>query len=66
MTSNSFQGSADEYLNGHLFIEDFLEACQASGRISVTFNLREGYTHNYYFVASFIEDHIKYHLNHLK
>ncbi|XP_065224982.1 S-formylglutathione hydrolase-like [Planococcus citri] len=59
------QGTDDEYLDGHLFPQDFLKACEKSG-IKVKFNEREKFTHNYYFIATFIEDHIKYHMQFLK
>lgn len=28
-------------------------------------NRREGYDHSYYFIASFIEDHLRFHARHL-
>jgi S-formylglutathione hydrolase len=30
------------------------------------FNLRQGYDHSYYFIADFIEDHLRFHASHLK
>ena len=38
------------------------EACAASdGKVSLELRMQEGYDHSYFFMASFIEDHIRYH-----
>ena len=31
-----------------------------------TFRIQEGYDHSYYFITSFIRDHINFHSEHLK
>ena len=36
------------------------EACKAAGQ-ELTCNYREGYDHSYYFITSFIEDHVRFH-----
>ena len=54
------QGLADEFLENQLKPELLKKVCEQSGR-SLTLNLREGYDHSYYFIASFIGDHIKHH-----
>ena len=33
---------------------------------AATFRIQEGYDHSYYFIASFIRDHINFHSEHLK
>lgn len=53
------QGTKDEYLE-QLLPQKFAEACQKAGQ-SLTLRMQEGYNHNYYFVATFIEDHIRHH-----
>jgi len=35
-------------------------ACDAAG-IDLTLNLREGYDHSYYFISSFMDDHLRWH-----
>lgn len=53
------QGSADEALerlNPHALVA----SAEKAGH-PISFNLREGYDHGYYFVASFIEAHLRYH-----
>lgn len=59
------QGDADTFLAEQLKPELFAEACQAMN-YPVTLNMREGYDHSYYFIASFIESHIQFHAGQLK
>ena len=54
------QGSADNFLANQLKPE-MLEAACASADIPLTLRRQEGYDHSYYFIASFIEDHLRYH-----
>ncbi len=58
------QGSADDFLESQLAPERFREACEAA---NVPLNLRyqEGYDHSYYFIATFMEDHIAHHAKRL-
>ena len=58
------QGLADECYPNQLQPEQFVAAAQENG-INVELNLHDGYDHSYFFVASFIEVHIKFHANHL-
>ena len=39
-------------------------ACDAAGH-PLTLRLQPGYDHSYYFIASFIEDHLRYHAERL-
>lgn len=54
------QGTADPFLENQLKPELLEEACRAAG-IALTLNRREGYDHSYFFIASFIEDHLRWH-----
>jgi S-formylglutathione hydrolase len=54
------QGTADSFLETQLRPHLLEEACLAAG-IPLTFRLREGYDHSYYFIASFMEDHLRWH-----
>lgn len=51
------QGAADNFLDEQLRTHLFAEACSASGQ-SATITMREGYDHSYYFVSSFIGEHM--------
>lgn len=54
------QGLADEFLNTQLQPDLLQKVCEENGH-PITLNLRAGYDHSYYFIASFIGEHIKYH-----
>lgn len=55
------QGGDDEFLQKQqLLPENLVEACR-NGRVGCVYNKREGYDHSYFFIASFVEDHIAYH-----
>jgi S-formylglutathione hydrolase len=51
------QGSADGFLEEQLKPELFEAACRQSGQ-ALELRIQEGYDHSYYFIASFIGDHI--------
>lgn len=60
------QGSDDEFLaKGQLLPDNLIDACRAAG-IACVYNKRDGYDHSYFFIASFIKDHIEYHAKILK
>ena len=54
------QGTADNFLVNQLKPE-LLEAACSRANIPLTLRLQDGYDHSYYFIASFIEDHLRYH-----
>jgi S-formylglutathione hydrolase len=54
------QGTADKFLERELRPELLLEACAASGQ-PLEMRMREGYDHSYYFIATFVEDHLRHH-----
>jgi S-formylglutathione hydrolase len=55
------QGTLDPFLaQQQLKPEFFQAACQAAGQ-PLTLRMQEGYDHGYYFIATFIEDHIRHH-----
>ncbi len=54
------QGTADPFLDQQLLPETFKQAC-AEARQPLTLRLQEGYDHSYYFIATFMEDHIRHH-----
>ncbi|KAE8747386.1 hypothetical protein FOCC_FOCC005853 [Frankliniella occidentalis] len=56
--------TGDPYLH-ELLPENFVKACQAVN-MPVVLQMREGYDHGYYFIASFIDEHIKHHARYLK
>jgi S-formylglutathione hydrolase len=54
------QGLADKFLAEQLHPDLFAAACQTA-RQPLTLRKHAGYDHGYYFVASFVEDHLRHH-----
>lgn len=54
------QGTADNFLAEQLKPEIFASAAQAVGQ-KLTLRMQDGYDHSYYFIATFIEDHLRWH-----
>jgi S-formylglutathione hydrolase len=54
------QGDADQFLCGQLRPELFVDACRAAGQ-PLQFRLQPGYDHSYWFIQTFIEDHLRHH-----
>ena len=60
------QGEADNfYQDGQLRPEALEEACKKAG-VPLTLRMLPGYDHSYFFIASFIDDHLRYHAHHLR
>lgn len=58
------QGLDDQFLQSQLHPEAFAAACQAVGQ-PLTLRRHSGYDHSYYFITSFIADHIRHHATQL-
>ena len=58
-------GEADAFLEDQLKPELFASACAASGQ-ALNLRLHAGYDHSYFFIASFIEEHMRFHAEHLQ
>ena len=54
------QGSLDPYLAEQLRPDLFADAAERAAQ-KLTLNMREGYDHSYYFVSTFLEDHLRLH-----
>jgi len=54
------QGLADKFLAEQLYPEAFEEACRAAGQ-PLELRRHAGYDHGYYFIQSFVEDHLRFH-----
>ncbi|MEZ5938841.1 MAG: S-formylglutathione hydrolase [Hyphomonadaceae bacterium] len=59
------QGLADQFLHGQLRPWLFDQACKEAGQ-KLTFRQHDGYDHSYFFMATFIADHIRWHAARLK
>ncbi len=54
------QGTADTFLDTQLQPWRFRDACAAAGQ-PLRVEMREGYDHSYFYIASFIADHLRWH-----
>ncbi len=54
------QGGADNFLESQLKPDLLQTACEVAG-IDLTLRLQPGYDHSYYFISSFMEDHLRWH-----
>lgn len=59
------QGEADKFLAEHLLPHRFEAACRDAGQ-PLTLRRHAGYDHGYYFIASFVEDHLRHHARTLR
>ncbi|MFP6806613.1 MAG: S-formylglutathione hydrolase [Pseudomonadales bacterium] len=59
------QGGSDDFLEEQLKPELLQRACDKAGR-QLELRLQPGYDHSYFFIATFMESHIRFHAIHLK
>ncbi|KAK6941788.1 Esterase-like [Dillenia turbinata] len=59
------QGEDDKFLHDQLHPHKFEEACRGAG-VPLLLRLQPGYDHSYFFIATFIDDHIKHHAQALR
>jgi S-formylglutathione hydrolase len=58
------QGDADDFLQEQLHTHLLQEACELAD-YPMTIRMQEGYDHSYFFIASFIGEHLAFHAGHL-
>lgn len=54
------QGEADEFLAEQLLSQVFIDACKKANQ-ELEFRMQPGYDHSYFFIASFMQDHVDFH-----
>ena len=59
------QGTDDSFLNKQLKPDLLDLACSTAG-IDLTLRMQPGFDHSYYFIASFMEDHLRWHSDRLR
>ncbi len=59
------QGEADSFLLEQLRPDSLVQACRDAG-YPLDYRSRPGYDHSYYYIATFIEEHLRYHAAHLQ
>ena len=58
------QGEADSFLSEQLKPALLASACESAG-IPLTLRMQEGFDHSYFFISTFIEDHLRWHVEQL-
>ncbi len=58
------QGTKDQFLENQLKPGLLKEACEQRG-VPLDLRMQDGYDHSYFFIASFIEDHLRFHAGNL-
>ena len=59
------QGMADDFLVEQLQTHRLAEACKAAG-MEAMIRLQEGYDHSYFFISTFMAEHVRWHAERLK
>lgn len=59
------QGTADNFLEGQLKPELLTQVCEKTGQ-PLTLRMQEGYDHSYYFISTFMRDHLEWHAIRMK
>ncbi|WP_427965197.1 S-formylglutathione hydrolase [Altererythrobacter sp.] len=54
------QGTADNFLEEQLQTHRLAQACEAAG-IDATIRMQDGYDHSYYFISTFMAEHVAWH-----
>jgi len=60
------QGTADPFLEQNQLLPDVFDAACQQARQPLTLRMQPGYDHGYYFISSFMGDHIQHHATLLK
>ena len=58
------QGTKDPFLDTQLKPHLLKEACERHG-VALDLRMQDGYDHSYFFIATFIEDHLRFHARYL-
>ena len=59
------QGDADQFLEEQLKTHLLQQACEAAGQ-RATIRMQPGYDHSYYFISTFMAEHVRWHAARLK
>ena len=59
------QGTGDDFLEGQLKTHLLADACKTVG-MAAEIRMQPGYDHSYYFISSFMAEHVGWHAERLK
>jgi len=58
----SDQGDDDGFLkNGQLLPDNLVATCANNSKVNLISRLQRGYDHSYYFIATYVEEHLRFH-----
>ena len=57
------QGTKDQFLQSQLKPELLSQACARAG-VALDLRMRDGYDHSYFFIATFVDEHLRFHAEH--
>ena len=60
------QGTADQFLKDQQLLPEKFSAAAAKSGQKLTLRMQEGYDHGYYFIQTFMADHLRHHAKILK
>ena len=61
------QGTDDSFYNSNVLLTDnFVQAANDQPYVHVDYHLRDGYDHGYWFIQTFIDNHLEFHARYLK
>lgn len=55
------QGDADQFLESQLYTSRIVDAARGTSQ-KIILKTRPGYDHSYYFISSFVDEHIRFHI----
>lgn len=60
------QGGDDQFLKDNQLLPNNLTEAAAKAQVPFVYNFREGYDHSYFYIATYMGEHIAYHAKFLK
>ena len=58
-------GTADSFLKEQLKLDALQDAVAHVSNVSLESRMQEGYDHSYWFISTFVDDHLAFHFKHL-
>ncbi|KAI8826101.1 putative esterase D [Fimicolochytrium jonesii] len=55
------QGTSDNFLEEQLQVFKLTSAAETNDKVQVQVRMQEGYDHSYFFISTFVEDHLRWH-----
>ena len=59
------QGTDDSFLKDQLHPQALVDAAKGNAKLTLESRMADGYDHSYFFIATFIDEHVAFHMKHL-